>query len=99
MKMLRAYANLASGVQMHYRIAGSGPPVILLHPSPQSSRFSVPMALRLAKNFTAIAVDTPGYGQSDPLPGPSARTVRAARSTPATTHHLRTQIVIMSGTS
>lgn len=69
MKMLRAYANLASGGQMHYRIAGIGPPVILLHPSPQSSRFSVPMALRLARNFTAIAVDTPGYGQSDPLPG------------------------------
>ncbi len=27
------------------------------------------MATRLAKNFTAIAVDTPGYGLSDPIPG------------------------------
>jgi pimeloyl-ACP methyl ester carboxylesterase len=67
--MLRGYATLASGGQMHYRIAGSGPPVVLLHPSPLSSRFCVPMALRLSKHFTAIAVDTPGYGQSDPLPG------------------------------
>ena len=56
-------------MQLHVRRAGSGPPVILLHPSPQSSVFSVPMATRLAKNFTAIAVDTPGYGLSDPIPG------------------------------
>ncbi len=59
----------AGGSQFHVRRAGEGPPVILLHPSPQSSAFSVPMATRLAKNFTAIAVDTPGYGLSDPLPG------------------------------
>ncbi len=58
----------AQGRQFHVRRAGEGPPVILLHPSPQSSAFSVPMATRLAKNFTAIAVDTPGYGLSDPLP-------------------------------
>jgi pimeloyl-ACP methyl ester carboxylesterase len=69
MQMLRAYANLASGAQMHYRIGGQGKPVLLLHPSPLSSRFSLPFATRLSKNFTAIAVDCPGYGQSDPLPG------------------------------
>ncbi|NKB44400.1 MAG: alpha/beta fold hydrolase [Alphaproteobacteria bacterium] len=40
-----------------------------MHPSPQSGAFSIPMATRLAKNFTAIAVDTPGYGLSDPIPG------------------------------
>lgn len=67
--MKRAFATLASGIQLHYRRAGSGSPVILLHPSPQSSSFSIPMAQRLACNFTAIAVDTPGYGLSDPLPG------------------------------
>lgn len=59
----------ANGRQLHVRRSGEGPPVVLLHPSPQSSAFSVPMATRLAKNFTAIAVDTPGYGLSDPLPG------------------------------
>ena len=68
MSIRRGFACIDSG-QLHYRYAGSGPPVILLHPSPQSSAFSMPMALRLAKNFTAIAVDTPGYGLSDPLPG------------------------------
>lgn len=55
--------------QLHVRRAGEGPPVILLHPSPQSSSFSIPMLTRLSKNFTAIAVDTPGYGLSDPLSG------------------------------
>jgi pimeloyl-ACP methyl ester carboxylesterase len=66
-RVTRHFADIG-GRQMHYRRVGSGPPVILLHPSPQSSAFSLPMALRLAKNFTAIAVDTPGYGLSDPLP-------------------------------
>jgi pimeloyl-ACP methyl ester carboxylesterase len=55
--------------QLHIRRGGDGPPVILLHPSPQSSLFSLPMAKRLEKNFTVIAVDTPGYGLSDSLPG------------------------------
>ena len=64
----RGFAAIDAG-QLHFRRVGSGPPVVLLHPSPQSSLFSVPMALRLAKNFTAIAVDTPGYGLSDALPG------------------------------
>ena len=49
--------------------SATGPPVVLLHPSPQSGAFSLPMARRLAPNFTAIALDTPGYGLSDPLPG------------------------------
>jgi pimeloyl-ACP methyl ester carboxylesterase len=71
--MKRAYATLPSGAQLHYRTAGSGPPVIMLHPSPLSGRFCVPLGLRLAKNFTVYAVDTPGYGQSDPLPGEPAQ--------------------------
>lgn len=66
--MRRQFVSIGE-TQLHVRRSGEGPPVILLHPSPQSSAFSVPMATRLAKNFTAIAVDTPGYGLSDPIPG------------------------------
>ncbi len=66
--MKRQFVSIGD-TQLHVRRAGEGPPVILLHPSPQSSAFSIPMAKRLAKNFTAIAVDTPGYGLSDPIPG------------------------------
>ena len=66
--MKRQFVSIGD-TQLHVRRTGEGPPVILLHPSPQSNAFSIPMATRLAKNFTAIAVDTPGYGLSDPLPG------------------------------
>jgi pimeloyl-ACP methyl ester carboxylesterase len=52
---------------IHYRFAGSGPPVILLHQSPQSSASLVPMIKYLAPYFTVIAPDTPGFGQSDAL--------------------------------
>jgi pimeloyl-ACP methyl ester carboxylesterase len=53
---------------VHYRRCGSGPPVILLHESPLSSLQQQPLAEHLAERFTAIALDTPGYGNSDPLP-------------------------------
>ena len=54
--------------QVHYRRGGSGPPAVLLHESPLSSRVLVPLAEALAGvGFTAFALDTPGYGQSDPL--------------------------------
>ncbi len=65
----RRFVTLADGSQLHCRIVGAGPPVVLLHPSPQSGAFSLPMARRLAPSFTAIALDTPGYGLSDSLPG------------------------------
>lgn len=51
--------------QVHYRSAGSGPPVILLHDSPRSSVLHLPMLEYLADRFTVIAIDTPGYGMSD----------------------------------
>jgi pimeloyl-ACP methyl ester carboxylesterase len=62
------------GAQIHVRrvdpVGGPGAAVILLHPSPQSGTFSIPMALKLAAaGFTAFAVDLPGYGLSDPLVG------------------------------
>jgi hypothetical protein len=60
MTMQRHFVVLEDGTQLHYRRAGSGPPVVLLHSSPQSGAASEPMALRLAAHFTAICRDTPG---------------------------------------
>lgn len=56
------------GAQLHARIAGDGPPVFLLHPSPLHGGFLAQQieALALA-GFTAVALDTPGFGGSDPL--------------------------------
>ena len=67
----RNYAALSYGGsnhQTHFRSAGSGAPVITLHPSPLSSRFLVPIIDLLKDSATVIAPDTPGYGASDPLP-------------------------------
>ena len=57
------------GRQVHYRRAGNGPPVILLHMSPRSSAEFEPLMAAWADRFTVIAPDTPGYGASDPLQG------------------------------
>jgi pimeloyl-ACP methyl ester carboxylesterase len=53
---------------VHYRKAGAGAPVLLLHQSPQSSAAMLPWFEILADRYTVIAPDTPGFGFSDPLP-------------------------------
>jgi pimeloyl-ACP methyl ester carboxylesterase len=63
----RHFVTIAGARQVHYRRAGSGPPVLLLHQSPSSSREFLPLIAELAKGYTVIAPDTPGNGLSDPL--------------------------------
>jgi pimeloyl-ACP methyl ester carboxylesterase len=62
----KGFLNVGSG-QVHYRMAGSGPPIILLHDSPRSSVLHIPLLKEFADQFTVIAIDTPGYGNSTPL--------------------------------
>jgi pimeloyl-ACP methyl ester carboxylesterase len=57
--------------EVHYRRAGSGPPLVLFHVSPQSSAFVIRDLLPLADQNTLIALDTPGYGESEPLTRPA----------------------------
>jgi pimeloyl-ACP methyl ester carboxylesterase len=59
-----------NGVQLHARIAGDGVPVVMLHASPLSSAFLQGQIDAVKHKYLAIAVDTPGYGGSDPLPVP-----------------------------
>jgi len=56
--------------QTHFRTAGTGPALILLHPSPLSSAFMVPLIELFEDVVTVYAPDTPGYGASDPLAEP-----------------------------
>ena len=65
----RHFVTVNGERQVHYRRAGKGPVVVLLHQSPTSSREHVPLIERLMNEFTVIAPDTPGNGLSDPLPG------------------------------
>jgi pimeloyl-ACP methyl ester carboxylesterase len=52
------------GHRVIYRIAGSGPPVVLIHGMINSSRHWERVALRLADRYTVIAPDLIGHGDS-----------------------------------
>ncbi len=62
----RGYAEAGDRL-VHYRVGGSGPAIVLLHDSPRSSRLHLPLMEVLASRFRVFALDTPGYGNSDPL--------------------------------
>ena len=55
--------------RVHYRKAGKGPPLLMVHQSPRSSKEYEALMEKWSEHFTCIAPDTPGFGQSDPLPG------------------------------
>lgn len=69
----RRFLTLVDGHQVHYRRAGSGPAMILMHPSPISSEALIPAMTVFARRFTCIAIDTPGYGLSDDFVTDKAR--------------------------
>ncbi|HVS29346.1 MAG TPA: alpha/beta fold hydrolase [Solirubrobacteraceae bacterium] len=52
------------GHRVIYRIAGSGPPVVLVHGMVNSSRHWRSVALRLAQDYTVVAPDLIGHGDS-----------------------------------
>jgi pimeloyl-ACP methyl ester carboxylesterase len=66
----RAYLDV-DGIQLHYRSAGDPqcPPLLLLHQSPSSSAMYETLMTQLAGKYYLLAPDTPGFGNSDPLPG------------------------------
>ena len=66
---------------MHFRAAGAGPALLLLHQSPQNSRMWLGMMQRFADRYTVIAPDTPGFGYSDPLPGQPMRVADFGQAT------------------
>lgn len=58
-----------SSRRVHYRKAGSGPPLLMVHQSPRSSAEYTALMEDWSSHFMCISPDTPGFGQSDPLPG------------------------------
>ena len=69
----RAFADLSIG-QVHYAACGdaTAPAVLLLHQTPRSWLEYHEVLPLLGQRFRAIAMDTPGFGDSAPLPGPAS---------------------------
>lgn len=70
MRVTRHFVDVRDGAgarRVHYRRAGSGPVVLLAHQSPRSSAEYLPLMERWGGDFTLIAPDTPGFGDSAPL--------------------------------
>ncbi len=64
-----------NGIQMHYVIGGKGDPVVLLHGFPQSWYEWRHIMPALAKNYTVVAPDLRGLGDSSkPLTGYDGKT-------------------------
>jgi haloacetate dehalogenase len=54
-----------NGVHITYRIGGEGPGLLLLHGHPQTHMIWHKVAPTLARQFTVVAADLRGYGDSD----------------------------------
>src|SRR5437870_10939789 len=57
------FANI-NGVRLHYLVAGTGDPVVLLHGYAETSHMWRPLMAELANAHTVIAPDLRGAGQS-----------------------------------
>jgi pimeloyl-ACP methyl ester carboxylesterase len=64
----RAFADLPHG-QLHFRTGGEGETLLMLHASPGSSRQLAKMITAFSSTMRVVAPDTPGNGDSEPLPG------------------------------
>ncbi len=58
-----------AGAKIHLRVGGSGPPLLLLHGNPLTHVMWHKIAPRLAEEYTVVATDLRGYGDSAKPPG------------------------------
>lgn len=67
--IIKGYADTSIG-QIHYRRAGEGPNLVMLHRTPTCSEAYEPVMQVLAPHLSVIAFDSPGFGMSVWLPRP-----------------------------
>lgn len=69
------------GTRLHYRIDGSGPPLVLLHGASGNLRDFDPLVAALTDRYTVVRFDRPGLGWSE-LPAPYGPIWRNAAPSP-----------------
>lgn len=74
---LRKRSLEVDGRRVHIVENGEGPPLVIIHGTGNSGLFMLPLLERL-EGVRTIAVDRPGFGQSDPRPTPRAEFKDAA---------------------
>src|SRR4029078_7371352 len=57
-----------NGLEVAYRRAGDGPPLVLVHGATSDGRLWQPQLEGLADDFTVVAWDEPGAGDSSDIP-------------------------------
>jgi pimeloyl-ACP methyl ester carboxylesterase len=68
---VRGYLDTRWG-QVHYSSTGTGgKTIVLFHETPLDSRVFGRLVPELAGSLRVVSLDTPGYGESDPPPGPT----------------------------
>jgi haloacetate dehalogenase len=88
-------------VVLRSRIAGNGPPLLLLHGHPQTHVMWHRVAPQLAKRFTVVLMDLRGYGDSsrpeaDALHAAYSKRVMAADAMAVMRHHGFTQFQVLA---
>ncbi|MBM3389384.1 MAG: alpha/beta hydrolase [Betaproteobacteria bacterium] len=81
----------AGGLTWQFRQCGvdrPGLPLVLLHPSPRSSAMYTAWLPALAEHGPVYAIDTPGYGGTDPLPTPPQSLADYVAPLHALLHHI-----------
>jgi pimeloyl-ACP methyl ester carboxylesterase len=71
------------GRAVHYRRAGAGPALVMLHGSPGDSQMLLEEIAACAAKFTVFALDTAGFGYSDALAGEVLTVADLAEATAA----------------
>lgn len=54
----------ANGLDIYYEVAGSGPPLVLIHALPFDHNLWLYQVARFSRHFTAVTMDLRGWGQS-----------------------------------
>jgi len=83
MLKIESHYLAVDGRRVRYRRCGEGPPLVMMHGSPGDSALLAGEMAAAAAQFTCIALDAPGFGGSDPLPGEILTVKDLARATAA----------------